>query len=123
MLKRDFWKDAFKFLLGYCIVHTIMTIYSAITGILPHSVIPGFEFTMEVNYLALVTMSIPIPILVHRLFLREGSPKIGLKDILKILNGALFLGVMLGISEKNPLLLGVSLVLVLILGYINFIRD
>lgn len=122
MLKIDFWKDTSKLILGYLIIHAVMTTYSAITGILPHSFIPGRGLTMEINYLLLIVVLILIPIFVHRLFLKKGSVKINLKDISKILNGAFFLGVVLGLSERSFLVLGISLILVLILGYINFFR-
>lgn len=123
MLKIDLWKDISKMFLGFIIVHVILSIYVAITGKTLHSVIGVGEFTPEMNLLALILCVIFIPVFTRRLFLKEGSEKIAPKDILKMLNGAFFLGILLGISEKEWLLLLISLISMLILGYINFLRD
>lgn len=123
MLKIDLWKDVSKMFLGFIIVHAILGIYVAITGKILHSVIGVGEFTPEMNLLALILCVIFIPVFTHRLFLKEGSEKIAPKDILKMLNGAFFLGILLGISEKSWLLFLISLISMLILGYINFFRD
>ncbi len=123
MLKIDLWKDISKMFLGFIIVHVILSIYVAITGKILHSVIGVGEFTSEMNLFALTLCLILIPVFTRRLFLKEGSEKISPKDILKMLNGAFFLGILLGISEKEWLLLLISLISMLILGYINFLRD
>lgn len=123
MLKIDLWKDISKMFFGFIIVHTILSIYVATTGKILHSVIGDAEFTPEMNLFALVLCVIFIVIFTRRLFLKEGSEKIVPKDILKMLNGAFFLGILLGVSEKNWLLFLLSLILMLVLGYINFLRD
>ena len=123
MVKIDFQKDISKMFLGFIIVHAIMGVYLAITGKTLRSIIGGGEFTSEMNLLVLTLCLILIPIFTHRLFLKGRSEKITSKDILKMLNGAFFLGILLGVSERNWLLFLLSFILMLILGYINFFRD
>jgi len=123
MPKIDFQKDISKMFLGFIIVHATMSVYLAITGKTLRSIIGEGEFTSEMNLLVLILLLILIPVFAHRLFLKEKSRKIEPGDILKMLNGAFFLGILLGISEKNWIVLLSSLILMMILGYINFFRS
>lgn len=123
MLKIDFWKDVSKMFLGFITVHATMCVYLAVTGKTLSSIIGEGEFTSEMNIFVLILCLIFIAIFSYRLFLREGSEKINQKDMLKMLNGAFFLGVLLGISERSWLLLIISLIVMLIFAYINFLRD
>lgn len=109
-------------LLGFLISHLTMNVYSAISGNMPSSIVPGLEFTPTINIIELMLGLALIAILSVFLFSRKRSEASQTKTILRILNGALVFGAFFAFSETNWLLLGVCLVLTLPLLYIIFFR-
>ena len=109
-------------LLGFLAGHLIMNVYSAVTGNLPSSIVPGVKFTSAINTFELAVGLILISILILYLFLKEKTPQSQFKNFSRILNGALVFGALFAFSETNWLLSGVCLVLAFFFFYINFFR-
>ena len=109
-------------LLGFLVGHLAMNVYSAISGNMPSSIIPGLDFTPKLNAFELAIGLILIFILTGYLFFRRKAGEHQSKYVLRMLNGTLFFGAMFAFSETNWLLLGTCLTLALFFFYINFFR-
>ncbi len=124
MEKTNFWKDIFKILLGFFIVHASANIYFAISGYYPPRPVwlplwlPGL--TPGINIIAMIFGLIFIGVAAYLLFLKKGSEKISRKDVSKMFIGVFFLGFMVGLAMINWFVVGVNLILFLIFIYLNF---
>ncbi len=124
MEKTNFWKDIFKILFGFFIVHASANIYFLISGYYPPRPVwlplclPAL--TPGINIIAMIFGFIFIGVAAYLLFLKKGSEKISRKDVSKMFIGVFFLGFMVGLAMMNWFAVGVSFILFLIFIYLNF---
>ena len=109
-------------LLGFLMAHLTMNVYSAISGDMPPSILPGLDFTPKLNTLELAIGLILIFAISSYLFFRRKAGEKQPGFLLRILNGGFLFGAAFAFSITNWLLMGLSLTLGLVLLYINFFR-
>ncbi|GAI06394.1 unnamed protein product [marine sediment metagenome] len=122
MEKINFLKGVAKILLGFAILHTIGNIYFAISGKFPSkpslSIMPSL--TPTINIVAIILGLIIVGVLIYLLYLRKNSDKFIGKDVLAMIAGSFFIGVLIGIAKINFFVILISLFLILVFAYLSF---
>ena len=116
-------KDIKNILLGILIMFSVYNAYFSISGNLPpvHSEIP-VVFTIEIAAKAAIVGFLFSLVFFYFVFLRKGSEKITLKDIIKILAGAFFFGMAGHLKSYEFELAGAYFILTSICSYLGFLK-
>jgi hypothetical protein len=121
MEKINFSKGFAKILLGFFIVHTGGNIYFAISGKFPPkptlSIMP--HLTPLINIISIILGLIVMGILIYLLYFRKNSDKFVGKDVLGMIAGSFFIGVLKGAATINFFVILISVFLILFFAYFS----